>query len=139
MEVVKAVIFKKGEYLLQLRDDNPLISFPNTWSFFGGEVDINESLLEALKRELFEELAWSPQISKNIRKIRYEKPGCNITFYLIECNISDDKFSLGEGQEMAWFTYDEILNFSLLSDFNQSLVSKESLFAINSLTSKTYL
>ncbi len=139
MEVVKAVIFKKDKYLLQLRDDNQSISFPNTWSFFGGEVDINESLLEALKRELFEELAWNPHISKSVRNLRYEKPGCNITFYLIECNVSDEKFTLGEGQDMGWFTYDEILNFSLVNDFNQSLVSKESLFAIDSLTSKTYL
>ena len=139
MEVVKAVIIKKDEYLLQLRDDNPLISFPNTWSFFGGEVDINESQLEALKRELFEELNWKPQLSNHIKKIRYEKPECNITFYLIEFNVSDDKLKLGEGQKMAWFKYDKILKLSKLSDLNQNIVAKEILFAINALTSKKYL
>ena len=53
MEVVKAVICKNKKYLLQLRDDNSLITYPNTWSFFGGEVDENEGLLEALKVNFF--------------------------------------------------------------------------------------
>ena len=37
-EVVKAVIFKEGKFLLQLRDNNPTIAYPNTWAFFGGGV-----------------------------------------------------------------------------------------------------
>ena len=35
-EVVKAVIIKEGKFLLQLRDNNPTIAYPNTWAFFGG-------------------------------------------------------------------------------------------------------
>ena len=137
MEVVKAVICKNKKYLLQLRDDNSLITYPNTWSFFGGEVDENEGLLEALKRELLEELNWKFRIPKNIKKTRYEKSECNITFFLIKCNISNDKFKLGEGQAMAWFSYEDILNLSLVSDRNQSLVSKESILAIDSLNPQT--
>ena len=102
-------------------------------------MDENEGLLEALKRELLEELGWEPRISKHIKKIRYEKAECNITFYLIKCNISNDKLKLGEGQAMAWFSYKEITDLSLVNDLNQSLVSKESLLAIDSLTSKMLL
>ncbi len=38
-EVVKAVIYKNDKFLLQLRDNIPDISYPNTWAFFGGGVD----------------------------------------------------------------------------------------------------
>ena len=60
-EVVKAVIYKDQKYLLQLRDDNPEISSPNTWGFFGGGVDDGETHEEALIRELNEELNWKPK------------------------------------------------------------------------------
>lgn len=60
-EVVKAVVYKDDKYLLQLRDNDPAISYPNTWAFFGGGVDAEERHEEALKRELEEELCWRPQ------------------------------------------------------------------------------
>jgi hypothetical protein len=34
-DVVKAVIYRKDHFLLQLRDNDPAVSYPNTWSFFG--------------------------------------------------------------------------------------------------------
>ena len=60
-EVVKAVIIKKGKFLLQLRDNNPAITYPNNWVFFGGGVNHGEKHEDALKRELIEELGWMPQ------------------------------------------------------------------------------
>mgnify|MGYP001327503498 CR=1 FL=1 len=43
-DVVKAVIYRHHKYLLQLRDCNPAISYPNTWSLFGGGVDEGENI-----------------------------------------------------------------------------------------------
>ena len=108
-EVVKAVIFKEGKFLLQLRDNNPTIAYPNTWAFFGGGVVEGEKHEEALKRELKEELGWCPQEFKYLIKVMNKTVNCNITHYLVPCKVPDDKLYLGEGMAMEWFTRDEVL------------------------------
>ncbi len=45
-----------GGFLLQLRDAKPDIWYPDSWGLFGGGVEPGEDPLEALKRELREEL-----------------------------------------------------------------------------------
>jgi 8-oxo-dGTP diphosphatase len=53
---VAALIVVGERYLLQLRDDKETIFFPRHWGLFGGGYEENESLEQALKRELNEEL-----------------------------------------------------------------------------------
>jgi len=103
-DVVKAVIYRKGHFLLQLRDNDPSVAYPNTWSFFGGGVDEGESHKEALYRELEEELCWHPDEIQFLDKSRDEKVNCNITYYLARCDVPADKLMLGEGQAMGWFS-----------------------------------
>jgi 8-oxo-dGTP pyrophosphatase MutT (NUDIX family) len=45
-----------GRYVLQLRDSNPAIFYPDHWGCFGGAVEAGETSTEALVRELREEL-----------------------------------------------------------------------------------
>jgi 8-oxo-dGTP pyrophosphatase MutT (NUDIX family) len=45
-----------GRYLMQLRDSNPNIFYPDHWGCFGGAVDPGEAPAVALVRELREEL-----------------------------------------------------------------------------------
>ena len=121
-EVVKAVIFKEEKFLLQLRDNNPNIFYPNTWAFFGGGVDAGEEHEEALKRELIEELGWCPQIFKYLSKVKNITANCYITHYLIHCSLHDDQLILGEGQAMGWFSLDEIVGLSNKPDEIENVV-----------------
>ena len=50
---VDAVIFSKNKQLLLIQRNNP--PFKGFWAFPGGFVDMNETLEEAVARELFEE------------------------------------------------------------------------------------
>jgi 8-oxo-dGTP pyrophosphatase MutT (NUDIX family) len=45
-----------GRYLMQLRDGNPEISFPDFFCLFGGEMEPGEEPEAGLRRELHEEL-----------------------------------------------------------------------------------
>ena len=63
---VKAIIFRAdGKILLQRRDFTNHIPYPGSWNFFGGYVEGNENLLQALERELNEEIGCVPGIIEN--------------------------------------------------------------------------
>lgn len=48
----------EGRILLQLRNDKPTIPFPNRWGTFGGQIEIGESPIDAITREILEELSY---------------------------------------------------------------------------------
>ena len=104
----------KGNYLMQFRDNNPKVLFPGHWSFFGGAIENDESQIAALKRELREEIEFSPRkITKYIKFIFDLKPmkfGKLLRSYFL-VNMSKDEFSScrqHEGQSMKFLSYSEI-------------------------------
>jgi 8-oxo-dGTP pyrophosphatase MutT (NUDIX family) len=54
--VAALLVLPDGRYIMQLRDTKPHIFYPGHWGLFGGAVDEGETEVEALKRELAEEL-----------------------------------------------------------------------------------
>ncbi len=56
--VAALLVLEDGRYVMQLRDALPSIFYPNHWGCFGGAVDAGERPLEALRRELREELEY---------------------------------------------------------------------------------
>ncbi len=54
--VAALITVEDGRYLMQLRDDIPRIFYPGHWGCFGGAVSPGEDEIEALQRELAEEL-----------------------------------------------------------------------------------
>ena len=133
-EVVKAVIYKDNKYLLQLRDNNPATSYPNTWSFFAGEVDEGEDFEEALERELVEELFWCPDKLFYLAKDTDKKVNCSINYYIVYCGAPENRLVLGEGQAMGWFTIKEVMDLDNICrpKIVRSLI-KEAHNCINSL------
>jgi 8-oxo-dGTP diphosphatase len=47
---------KTGRFLFILRDDIETIPYPNCWSIVGGGIEKGETPIEALKREIEEEI-----------------------------------------------------------------------------------
>ena len=107
-KVVKAIIYKKNKYLLQLRDNKDTIFYPNQWCFFGGESEVDENTESTLKREVREELTWEPNHFSFFTKRSDLHTNCLIFYYLVYFNTSFKKLTLNEGQEMRWFSIDQI-------------------------------
>ena len=123
-EVVKAIIYRDQKYLLQLRDNKPGTSYPNTWSFFGGDVDNGEGFVEAMKREIMEELSWFPEKLFYLAESKDNKVNCNITYFLTQCLEPQHNLVLGEGQAMEWFTIDDVMELTDISDTVVQILKK---------------
>lgn len=54
------LVTEKGRYLMQRRDPQPGILLPDHWCCFGGGIEPGESVEDAVRRELREELDYAP-------------------------------------------------------------------------------
>lgn len=104
-----------GRYLMQLRDDKPGVSMRGYWGLFGGTIESGESPRQALARELREELALSietPAIAftELTYSLEFASNGTHRKIYY-EVQIQElqvNLFRLGEGQQMALHTPEEV-------------------------------
>lgn len=70
--VVAAVILRRGRVLLCQRPDGPHL--PLKWEFPGGKIDSGETPVEALGRELREELGVDATVAEEIDSVRHRYP-----------------------------------------------------------------
>jgi mutator protein MutT len=102
------IIDKKNNFLLQKRDNKKNIFFPNHIGLFGGAKNYNESYVQALKRELKEEIGFTPQNINFFMKLSFNFKNKKILRYVYVCKmniLNKQKIKLNEG---AGFT---ILSF----------------------------
>lgn len=107
-----------GRYLLQHRDAISSIFYPDHWGCFGGALEAGEEPLEALRRELQEELAVDlggrPANVFGQFDFRIDASGIgsfNRVYYDILIDAAEvDKMRLGEGAGMALLSGHEALH-----------------------------
>ena len=109
---VGAIIFYKGKYLIQHRDNKKSIFFPNFWGVFGGSVKHKENKKKAISRELKEELnlIFKKPVKKLTLKISSNNfnPTRERTFYMCEPEIIPKKIRIYEGKTFALLSFDKI-------------------------------
>ena len=107
-QITKAIIYLGEHFLLQYRDDEPEIAYPNQWSFFGGEIEPDETPWQALQRELEEELEWRPGQGTFLFHWNNPENPCRIHFFAVPFTGSLQQLVLHEGQSYGWFTLREL-------------------------------
>jgi 8-oxo-dGTP diphosphatase len=103
--VVAAIIVRESRVLIcQRRRDK---AFPLRWEFPGGKVEVGESLTEALRREVLEELDVGIEVGREVFRTRYSyaelAAPIEIVFYfakIVGANFGDS-FS-DEGTGAGW-------------------------------------
>ncbi|VVB78107.1 Nucleoside triphosphatase NudI [uncultured archaeon] len=109
------IILKKGEkFLLQLRDDKKEIAYPNHWSIFGGSIEPGETPMQAIIREVKEELGINIE-KKDIRIFsKTNLDGIEFNIFKADLKYELNELTLGEGQAMELFSKEEILKLKNL-------------------------
>jgi len=118
---VKGIIVFNDKLLLQLRDDDPKIFYPNHWGFFGGEVESRESPSQAIRRELLEELALFKFDEKFCFAWKSPETGSHLIFFLIQSLQRVETFRLQEGQDMGLFPLEDLRSLRLTPDVTANL------------------
>lgn len=111
IDVAKAILLERSNFVLQLRDDKPSISFSGMWSLFGGAIEKNEDSQEAILREIEEELCIKVKgICFLWDYIYFREDGKKILHKIYKADITSlwGKHQLMEGQAADSFNCDQL-------------------------------
>ena len=106
---------EEGDYLLRQRDGTPGIWYPDVLGFFGGHIDPHEDAETALRRELVEDLEFSPQQLTYFSFVCYDTarfgPGVGCRFIYETPVTRDDMVQMPqhEGAGMKLLSPDNVL------------------------------
>ncbi len=114
----------RGEVLLQLRDNNPNISFANAWTLPGGVVEPGETLEQAARRELSEETGLETCLTYwGGYKRKPENRNFMIEQHIFTGTADQEaaEMILGEGQALKFFKRGELSSLSIAFEFDKVL------------------
>jgi 8-oxo-dGTP diphosphatase len=118
---------KEGKVLLQLRDDNPTIRYPNLWGTFGGQIEEGETPEEAIVRELSEELGYElsdPEYFGNFPLDGYDIH----MFRIIDYSLALDSLTIKEGQEGRFLSLEEVKEIDCAANCKEIVIAYFQMF-----------
>lgn len=105
IEVV-AVIICEGDRVLATQRGYG--EFEGMWEFPGGKIEPGEERVEALKREIGEELAVEIVVEELVCTVEYDYPNFHLTMYCYFCSIANGEVELLEHKSARWLRRDEL-------------------------------
>lgn len=116
---VKIILLnKKNQVLLQLRDQKH--SHAGSWALFGGHIQDAESIEEAIIREIQEELDYHLTDYHFLKETLVEDFG-KVYWYFGTVDAQLSELHLQEGDDMQFFSYDELFNISIAPESKKIL------------------
>lgn len=92
-------------YLFLLRDGE---RYNDTWGLVGGKVEANESIIDCLNREMFEELGFQPNILKTIPVDLFISDDNRFEYHTFVCVVKEEFMPIlnAEHKGYCWTTLD---------------------------------
>jgi 8-oxo-dGTP diphosphatase len=104
-DVVCAIIERDEQFLIARR--SPGRHLARKWEFPGGKIEPGESEIEALERELREELGVEVEIIERLTPVEHRYPDRSLRLIAFRCRIVDGAPQAGEHEELRWIGIDE--------------------------------
>ncbi len=105
------------QVLLFLRDNISSIPYPNMWDLLGGHVEKNETPEQCIIREIKEEIDIELKNFQQYKIVDFDDRQEYV--FLKKVNLDINKLELTEGQQLKWFTRDEIKQLHLACGFDK--------------------
>jgi 8-oxo-dGTP diphosphatase len=101
VEVVAALIQdERGRYLITRRRGGSHLA--GMWEFPGGKREPGESLEEALRRELIEELSATFSVGEKVETVSWQYPERTVVLHFYRCRFESGTIEPLEQQAMEW-------------------------------------
>lgn len=100
IEVVGAIIFNDDKVLCAQRNEN--MSLPLMWEFPGGKIEKGESEIEALKREISEEMLCDLEVRDKVTSTSYEYDFGIVNLHTYKCKLKEKMPTLTEHKSIQW-------------------------------------
>lgn len=117
-DIVNGLLLRDGKVLIAHRSPQRR-NYPNTWSFPGGHVEEGETLEQALRRELTEEIGIQAEVCSFLEqfidaKTNPEKP---VTFHFFAVETwRGEPINIGqEHTQISWIKLDEAIRMQGLT------------------------
>ena len=109
IKVVGAIIENENnEILCALR--SPRMSLPNTWEFPGGKIEGNETLKEAIEREINEELACKVEFIYSFNDNIHEYDMFIVNLTTVKCRLVTGTPTASEHSKLIWLHRENLLS-----------------------------
>jgi len=113
--VAALLVHEDGRYIMQLRDSKPGIFYPGHWGCFGGAVEPGEAPVDALRRELREEIEFEMPDASRFTQFDFDFSALGypkVYRIYFEVRVSDaafTRFFLHEGEAVQAFRGENLL------------------------------
>lgn len=109
IEVAAGLIRHKGRYLIARRKQG--VHLAGFWEFPGGKRETDESLVECLQRELFEELGVRIDLPIPYRIVRHNYREKTVELHFFRCAIEEGMPAPVDCAEIRWVLPEELTQF----------------------------
>jgi len=112
--VVAGLVLADGRFLLtQRRADQPL---PLQWEFPGGKVEFGESPIQALVRELREEIGVDVEVGRVWEVLYYQYPDFELIMLVYLCRLKPGHVATCvEVNDLAWCDPEQLYAYDILA------------------------
>ena len=112
IEVVAAIIHDDKERIFATQRGYG--EWKDWWEFPGGKIEAGETPEEALKREIWEELATRIVVEHFVATVEWDYPAFHLTMHCYLCHVESGHLQLKEHEAARWLSRDELKSVSWL-------------------------
>ena len=105
IEVVAAIIIKDSMVYATQRGYG---EFKGWWEFPGGKTETGESLEDALKREIRQELGAEIEVGELLDIVEWDYPNFHLTMHCFVCSLLSDTLQLNEHEADVWLNAESL-------------------------------